>query len=123
MIKNKLNKKKIENFQRRKARVKFSISQDDGRPRLSVYRSNKNIRAQIIDDNKGVTLCPVSEKDLTNEQKKLKKTEQASALGEVLAKKALAKKISKVIFDRSGYKYHGRVKALAEAARKAGLEF
>ncbi len=123
MMKNKLNKKKIENFQRRKARVKFSISQDDGRPRLSVYRSNKNIRAQIIDDNKGVTLCAVSEKDLTNEQKKLKKTEQALALGEVLAKKALAKKISRVIFDRSGYKYHGRVKALAEAARKAGLEF
>ena len=123
MVNNKIKKKKIQNFQRRKTRVKFSISQDSGHPRLSVYRSNKHIRAQIIDDNKGVTLCAVSEKDLNDKQKKLKKTEQAAALGEVLAKKALDKKIVKVVFDRSGYKYHGRVKALADAARQAGLEF
>jgi len=123
MIVNKLNKKKQENFQRRKARVKFSIVSDSNHPRLSVYRSSKHLRAQIIDDRKGLTLMAVSEKDLNDKQLKLKKVEQAAVLGEILAKKALAKNITKVVFDRSGYKYHGRVKAFADAARAAGLEF
>lgn len=123
MTNKKLHNKKIQNFQRRKARVKFSIAKDSNRPRLSVYRSNKYIRAQIIDDKKGVTLCAVSEKDLAGKKGKLNKTEQAAALGEILAKKALEKNIVKVVFDRSGYRYHGRVKSLADAARQAGLEF
>ena len=106
---------------RRHARVRSKISGTTSCPRLCVYRSNKNIEAQIIDDVKKVTLVASSSMALKLENGS--NIEAAGKVGEDLAKKALAKKIKKVVFDRSGYIYHGRVKALAEAAREAGLEF
>jgi large subunit ribosomal protein L18 len=106
---------------RRHARVRSKISGTTSCPRLCVYRSNKNIEAQIIDDVKKVTLVASSSMSLKLENGS--NIEAAGKVGEDLAKKALAKKIKKVVFDRSGYIYHGRVKALAEAAREAGLEF
>ena len=106
---------------RRHARVRAKISGTSEAPRLCVYRSNKNIEAQIIDDVKGVTLVASSSMSLKLENGS--NIDAAKLVGEDIAKKALAKKIKKVVFDRSGYIYHGRVKALAEAAREAGLEF
>lgn len=91
------------------------------RPRLSVFRSNKQIYAQIIDDVKRKTLVSFSSKDLAKMEKD--NLSAAKAVGEGLAKKAKAKKIKEVVFDRSGYKYHGRVKALAQGAREGGLKF
>jgi large subunit ribosomal protein L18 len=112
---------KIEKFIQRKARVKAKVLASP-RPRLSVFRSNKFLYAQIIDDTKGKTLVSVSSKDKEAEKAKTR-AEKASIIGEALAKKAIKAKIKKVVFDRSGYKYHGVVKALAEGARKGGLEF
>ena len=106
---------------RRHARVRAKISGTAEAPRLCVYRSNKNIEAQIIDDTKGVTL--VSSSSMALKLENGSNIDAAKLVGEDIAKKALAKKIKKVVFDRSGYIYHGRVKALAEAAREAGLEF
>ncbi len=106
---------------RRHARVRSKISGTSNCPRLCVYRSNKNIEAQIIDDVKGVTLVSSSSMSLKLENGS--NIEASKAVGNDIAKKALAKKVKKVVFDRSGYVYHGRVKALAEAAREAGLEF
>ena len=105
--------------QRRHMRVRGKISAE--RPRLSVYRSNKNIYAQLIDDVKGVTLASASTID--SEVSGKSKTEQASGVGELIAKRAAAKNITNVVFDRGGYLYHGRVQALAEAARENGLKF
>ena len=106
---------------RRHARVRAKISGTAEAPRLCVYRSNKNIEAQIIDDVKGATLVASSSMALKLENGS--NVDAAKLVGEDIAKKALAKKIKKVVFDRSGYIYHGRVKALAEAAREVGLEF
>ena len=106
---------------RRHARVRSKVSGTASCPRLCVYRSNKNIEAQIIDDVKKATLVASSSMSLKLENGS--NIEAAGKVGEDIAKKALAKKIKKVVFDRSGYLYHGRVKALAEAAREAGLEF
>jgi large subunit ribosomal protein L18 len=106
---------------RRHARVRAKISGTSEAPRLCVYRSNKNIEAQIIDDVKGVTL--VSSSSMTLKLENGSNVEAAVKVGKDIAEKALAKKIKKVVFDRSGYIYHGRVKALAEAAREAGLDF
>ena len=106
---------------RRHARVRAKLSGTAEAPRLCVYRSNKNIEAQIIDDVKGVTL--VSSSSMALKLENGSNVEAASKVGKDIAEKALAKKIKKVVFDRSGYIYHGRVKALAEAAREAGLEF
>lgn len=92
------------------------------RLRLAVYRSNKAISAQIIDDKKSLTLVAVSEKDLKGKTK-ITKLEKAALLGEILAQKAIKKGLKKVRFDRRNYHYHGRVQALAEAARKGGLDF
>ena len=92
-------------------------------PRLSVFRSNRSIYAQIIDDTKGETLVSFSSKKLDSKMVKKTKIEIAELVGEDLAKLAKAKKIVSVVFDRAGYKYHGRVKALAEGARKGGLRF
>jgi large subunit ribosomal protein L18 len=112
---------KKEKFIQRKARVKAKVLASP-RPRLSVFRSNKFLYAQIIDDTKGKTLVSVSSKDKEVGKAKTR-AEKASVIGEALAKKAIKAKIKKVVFDRSGYKYHGVVKALAEGARKGGLEF
>ena len=106
---------------RRHARVRAKVSGTAACPRLCVYRSNKNIEAQIIDDVKKVTLVASSSMSLKLENGS--NVEAAKKVGEDIAKKALAKKIKTVVFDRSGYIYHGRVKALAEAAREAGLKF
>ncbi|MGE0045946.1 MAG: 50S ribosomal protein L18 [Hyphomonadaceae bacterium] len=97
----------------------------NGRPRLSVHRSSKNISAQIIDDEKGVTLAAASslEEDFIKKHKKGSNKDAASAIGKLIAERAKAAKVSKVVFDRGAYIYHGRVKALADAAREGGLDF
>ena len=93
----------------------------DDRPRLSVYRSNKNLVAQILNDEKGITLLGMSTKKII--KKGVKKTEAAKTLGLELAKKAIDKKIKKIVFDRGSYRYLGRIKILAEALREGGLDF
>lgn len=93
------------------------------RLRISVFRSNKYLYVQIIDDQKGHTLVSASDKDLEPAALKKTKTEKAGMVGAILAERALKKKIKEVWFDRRQYKYHGRIKALAEAARKGGLSF
>ncbi|MFZ9703685.1 MAG: 50S ribosomal protein L18 [Bacilli bacterium] len=114
-------KKPSKNSQRqlRHARIRKTLAGTGERPRLSVYRSNTGIYAQIIDDSKGVTLVASSSKVL----KVGKTVAAAKQVGDDVAKKALAKGIKSVVFDRSGYLYHGRIKALADAAREAGLTF
>ena len=107
--------------QRRHARVRGKISGTSERPRLNIFRSNKNIYAQLIDDVAGVTLASASALD--KEISGGNKTEQAQAVGKLVAERAAAKGIKVVVFDRGGYLYHGRVAALAEAARENGLEF
>ncbi|MCT4617614.1 MAG: 50S ribosomal protein L18 [Candidatus Gracilibacteria bacterium] len=104
---------------RRKARVRAKISGTAACPRLSVFRSNANIYAQIINDEDSKTLCSASDLKLD----KGTKSEKAAKVGEAIANLAKEQKVSKVIFDRNGFAYHGRVKTLADAARKAGLEF
>ena len=106
---------------RRHVRVRQKISGTAECPRLNVFRSNANIQAQIIDDVKGVTLVSASSMQLKLENGG--NVEAAKAVGTELAKRALEKNIKAVVFDRGGYIYHGRVKALADAAREAGLEF
>ena len=106
---------------RRHARVRAKISGTAETPRLCVYRSNKNIEAQLIDDVKGVTL--VSSSSMSLKLANGSNIEAAAKVGKDIAEKAVAKGLKKIVFDRSGYIYHGRVKALAEAAREAGLEF
>ena len=111
-------------FDRRARRTRFGLRQKAyGRPRLSVFRSGRHIYVQVIDDAKGETLVAAStvEKDLRGKHKK--QVEAAGAVGKLAAERALAKGITKVVFDRGGYRYHGRVKALADAARAAGLTF
>ncbi len=101
-------------------RMRFRITGTPERPRLAVFRSAKHIYAQIIDDVKGVTLVSASTLNVNAEGTK---TDAAKAVGEVVAKKALDAGITKVVFDRGGNIYHGRIKALAEGAREAGLDF
>jgi large subunit ribosomal protein L18 len=111
---------------RRTRRVRTRLKAvSDGRPRLSVHRSSKHISAQIIDDVAGVTLASAStlEGDLRGKAKTGADTAAAAKIGKVLAERAKAKGVDKVVFDRGGYIYHGRVKALADAAREGGLEF
>lgn len=115
---------KVDSRQRRHERIRKRVTGTTERPRLSVYRSLNHIYAQIIDDTKGQTLVSVS--SVADEFKDLKARGNVAAAkraGEVIGKLALGKGIKKVVFDRSGYLYHGRVKALADAAREAGLEF
>lgn len=106
----------------RQIRVRAKVKGSSQKPRLSVFRSNKLIYAQIIDDNKGQTILGMSEKALALKEK-VNKTERSKQLGLSLAKKAITKKIKEVVFDRGSYKYHGRVKAVAEGAREGGLKF
>lgn len=109
----------------RHKRVRTKISGTSERPRLSVYRSLNEIYAQIIDDTTGKTLCSAStlDSEVKGQLAGKTKTEQAKVVGQVIAKRALSKKIKEVVFDRGGYIYIGRVQALAEAAREAGLKF
>jgi len=111
--------------QRRHARVRRRVSGTPERPRLNVFRSSAHIYAQVIDDLAGRTLVAASDldKDLAGNLKGKTKTEQAVAVGKAVAERAKAQGVGPVVFDRGGYQYHGRVKALADAAREAGLEF
>lgn len=106
---------------KRKVRTRKKLLFLKTHPRLSVFRSNVKIYAQIIDDKQGITLVAVNESELKDGGKT--RVERAGALGELLAKKAIDKKIKEVVFDKGAYKYHGRVKSFAEGARKGGLVF
>jgi len=110
---------------RRHARVRAKVEGTTPRPRLCVFRSLNHIYAQVIDDLKGYTLTSASTLDLEikDEVAGKVKTAKAELVGSLVAKRALSKGVNQVIFDRGGYKYHGRIKALAEAARQAGLKF
>ncbi|MCL2082818.1 MAG: 50S ribosomal protein L18 [Oscillospiraceae bacterium] len=108
---------------RRHRRVRSKISGTPECPRLNVYRSSSNIYAQLIDDKAGVTLCAASTLDASFKGKPGGNKEAAREVGKLIAQNAKKKKIEKVVFDRGGYLYHGRVKELAEGARESGLEF
>jgi large subunit ribosomal protein L18 len=110
---------------RRHLRVRKHMRVTKDRPRLSVFRSLRHIYAQIVDDTQGQTLATAStlDQEVRDQIAGLKKSEQAKIVGEVLARRAKARGIEKVVFDRAGYKYHGRVRSLAEGARTEGLEF
>lgn len=118
-------KDKNEERKVRHARVRKHISGTAARPRLCVYKSLKSIYAQVIDDERGATIVSAStlDKDLALSLEGKTKSEQAKVVGEAIAKKAIAAKIEEVVFDRGGYLYTGRVAALAEGARSAGLKF
>jgi len=120
---------KLVGRERRKLRIRKNVVGTSERPRLTVFRSARHIYAQVIDDEKGCTLVHAStlSKDLAApaapEGKPVKKTDKAKQVGALVAKMCLSKSIKQVVFDRNGYKYHGRVSALAQAARAAGLKF
>ncbi|MEK7203144.1 MAG: 50S ribosomal protein L18 [Patescibacteria group bacterium] len=116
---NKQKEKKIKKI-RQKRRIRVKVIGAIDRPRLNVFRSNKGMFAQLIDDSAGKTLVSADSKEIKS---KGQKTQISLELGKLLAAKAIAKKITKVVFDRGGYKYHGRVKALADGAREGGLKF
>ena len=111
---------KIERRLKIKARIRTSVKGTAERPRLTVFRSNSQIYAQVIDDNKGVTLASASSLAIKDQ---ITKTEKAAIVGKAVAEAALKAGVTAVVFDRNGYLYHGRVKQLADAAREAGLNF
>ena len=119
-----ISKKRVAR-QRRHARIRAKLQGTASRPRLCVFRSLNHIYARVIDDTRGHTLASASTLDaeIKNETDSKSKSAEAELVGSMIAKRILTKKIKEVVFDRGGYKYHGRVKALAEAARKAGLKF
>lgn len=104
-------------------RVRKRVSGTPSRPRLAVFRSNTQIYAQIVDDTKGVTLFAASSREEGISEQKVTKIEQAKLVGELIARKAKASGLENIVFDRSGYLYHGRIKALADGAREGGLQF
>lgn len=120
-----LRSDKMTGLERRKERVRKKVHGTPERPRLNVYRSNKHIYAQVIDDVSARTLvaASTSSEAVGKDASGLKKVEAAKKVGAAVARLALDKGISKVVFDRAGCQYHGRIKALAEAAREAGLKF
>lgn len=111
--------------ERRQRRVRAKVAGTEARPRLNVFRSNRHIFAQLIDDAKGHTLAAAStlDADVRAQAAALKKKDEAKVVGKLIAQRAIEKGLKKVIFDRGGYLYHGRVKSLAEGAREGGLEF
>jgi len=110
---------KVKKRRRIQLRIRKKLRGTSARPRLAVYRSNKEIYCQLIDDLKGHTIASASSSNVTDGNK----TEQAKAVGKLIAEQAKASSISNVVFDRGGYLYHGRVKALADGAREGGLAF
>ncbi len=117
---------KVDNFTRRKNRVRYQLRQKAaGRVRLSVFRSGRHIYAQLIDDAKGVTLAAAStaEKEVKGAVKSGATVDAAKAVGQRIAARAKEAKVDHVVFDRGGYLFHGRIKALADAAREAGMKF
>ena len=115
--------KKINNAKKREFRNRKKIKSVSNRYRVSVFRSLNNISAQIIDDKEKKTLVSVSSTEKDIKANKKKKSEKSTLLGEILAKRAAEKKITKVYFDRGAYKYHGRIKMFADSLRKNGLDF
>jgi large subunit ribosomal protein L18 len=117
--------KKNDGRERRKLRIRKRVTGTTERPRITVFRSAKHIYAQVIDDSKGATLAFVStlSKDLRGQIGENNKVDAAKKVGALLAEMCRSKNITKVVFDRNGYQYHGRIKALAQAAREAGLDF
>jgi large subunit ribosomal protein L18 len=111
---------KIARRNKRRLRIRSKVKGTAVRPRLSVFRSNKAIVAQLIDDEKGVTIVGLTTKHVKDTKTK---SDTSFAVGELIAEKAKAKKISTAVFDRGGFQYHGRIKALADGARKGGLQF
>lgn len=118
-----MNKEKIKQNKRsrRRARIRSKITGTSKCPRLSVFRSSKGMYLQLIDDEKGRTLVSAHSKEV--KKKKDKRVVISFELGKIIAKKALDKKIKQIVFDRGGYKYHGRVKAAADGVREGGLQF
>lgn len=114
---------KSERRSRLKMRIRKTVSGTPERPRMAVYRSNKEIYAQIIDDVEGKTLVSASSKDKGIDTSNKTKTEVAALVGKAIAEKAVKAGVEKVAFDRGGYLYHGRVKSLADGAREGGLKF
>jgi large subunit ribosomal protein L18 len=111
-------------FDRRKKRTRFRVvTNANGRPRLSVFRSGRHIYAQIVDDRAQATVAAASSNEKEDKAPKTWNIEAAAGVGKKIAARALAKGIKQVVFDRGGYIYHGRIKALADAAREGGLEF
>jgi large subunit ribosomal protein L18 len=108
--------------QKRHNRIRLRLRGDGDRPRLAVFRSLKHISAQVIDDSTGVTLVAATSLEKALREARPKSAE-AAAVGKLLAQRAKAAGVTKVVFDRAGYRYHGRIKSLADAAREAGLEF
>jgi large subunit ribosomal protein L18 len=118
-----IKKSKKEARESRHARVRAIVKGTTARPRLAVFRSNKHIEVQVIDDEKQITLVSASTFEKGARIEKSSSVEAAKVVGTTIAKRALEKGIENVVFDRGGFLYHGRVKALAEAAREAGLKF
>ena len=116
---------KLNLFERRRRRVRTALkARAGGRPRLSVHRSGRHIYAQIIDDQRGTTLAAASTLDAAAKgDAKQTKVQEAAAVGTLIGQRAKAAGVAQVVFDRAGFRYHGRLKALADAARAAGLEF
>jgi large subunit ribosomal protein L18 len=109
--------------QKRHERIRLRLSGSPERPRLVVFRSNKHISAQVIDDTSGKTLAAATSLEKELRASGQKKTDEAKVVGRLLAERARSAGIDQVVFDRAGFRYHGRVKSLADAAREAGLEF
>jgi len=114
-------KEKNEKLARRHKKIRMTISGTEKRPRISVFRSNKGVYVQLIDDVSGKTIVSANQKELKASSDK--KSDTAFKLGKLLAEKAISKKVTEAVFDRGGYKFHGRVKAVAEGAREGGLIF
>ena len=119
--------KSTDKWLKRKARIRKKVFGSPERPRLTVYKSAKHTYAQMVDDFSGTTLASASDLDKSLresiKEEKIKKTEIAAKVGALVAQRCLEKQIKSVVFDRNGYPYHGRISAVADAARKAGLEF
>jgi large subunit ribosomal protein L18 len=110
-------------FNRRRSRTRYRIAQTAERPRLSIFRSGRHIYAQVIDDRAGATVAAASSNEKEGKAPKTWNMDAAKSVGQKIAERAVAKGVKQVVFDRGGYIYHGRVKALADAAREGGLEF
>lgn len=118
-----IKNKKVYRRNRIKMRIRKTVNGTSDRPRMTIFRSNKQIYVQLIDDASSTTIASASSREKAIEDSKMNKIEQAQKVGGLVAEKAKAAGVSTVIFDRNGYLYHGRVKSLAEAARKGGLKF
>lgn len=117
-----MNKNYIKGRARRRLKVRAKVEGTGTRPRITVYRSSEHIYVQLIDDQKGKTLINLSEKNLSASKEKITKSQKAALLGSLLAQKSKELKITAAVFDRNGYKYHGRIKALADGAKEGGLK-